>query len=146
VTIDTVHRASMPERRSKNPEETRLLARELSGGLSASQVIALRGDLGAGKTEFVKGLAEGLGYPRDVTSPTFTLIHEYVGGRLPLYHMDLYRLESERELDELGLDDYLFGDGICAIEWAEKFPERFSERAIWIELLLGPGNERIIRW
>jgi tRNA threonylcarbamoyladenosine biosynthesis protein TsaE len=90
--------------------------------LSVGDVLLLYGDLGAGKTAFVRGLAEGLGIPRDeVSSPTFTLIQEYRGGRLPLFHVDLYRIDDPREFDELGLDE-IAEDGVLAIEWADKLP------------------------
>lgn len=99
---------------------TRALARELAGDLAAGSIILLTGDLGAGKTAFVRGLAEGLGLdPGDVTSPTFTLVHEYRGGGLPLVHVDLYRLERA-ELDEVGLDPDLAAQGVLAVEWAER--------------------------
>ena len=100
--------------------ETAALGRELGATLSAGDVVLLVGDLGAGKTAFVRGLAEGLGVHRDeVSSPTFTLVQEYRGGRLPLFHVDLYRLDDPRELDDLGLDE-IAEDGVLAIEWAEK--------------------------
>jgi tRNA threonylcarbamoyladenosine biosynthesis protein TsaE len=102
--------------------ETSAIGRELGGTLSAGDVVLLHGDLGAGKTAFVKGLAEGLGIARDeVSSPTFTLIQEYRGGRLTLFHVDLYRIEDPRELDDLGLDE-IAEEGVLAIEWAEKYP------------------------
>ncbi len=94
-------------------------------------VLALCGDLGAGKTHFVKGLAAGLGSEIAVTSPTFTLIHEYAGGRLPLYHFDFYRLEEEDEALKIGLDEYLDGDGVCVIEWADKFPALLPAHTRW---------------
>jgi tRNA threonylcarbamoyladenosine biosynthesis protein TsaE len=100
--------------------ETAALGRELGATLSAGDVVLLVGDLGAGKTAFVRGLAEGLGVDRDeVSSPTFTLVQEYRGGRLPLFHVDLYRLDDPREIDDLGLDE-IAEDGVLAIEWAEK--------------------------
>jgi len=100
--------------------ETAAVGRDLGRTLAAGAVVLLFGDLGAGKTAFVRGLAEGLGVdPADVSSPTFTLIHEYRGGRLPLFHADLYRLTDAREIDELGLDE-IGEDGVLAIEWAEK--------------------------
>jgi tRNA threonylcarbamoyladenosine biosynthesis protein TsaE len=103
-------------------EETTAVGRELAATLSAGDVLLLYGDLGAGKTALVRGLAEGLGVSReDVSSPTFTLIQEYRGGRLTLFHVDLYRIEDPREVDELGLDD-LAVDGVLAIEWAERLP------------------------
>jgi tRNA threonylcarbamoyladenosine biosynthesis protein TsaE len=103
-------------------DETAALGREVAATLSAGDVLLLYGDLGAGKTAFVRGLAEGLGIPREeVSSPTFTLIQEYRGGRLPLFHVDLYRIEDPREFDELGLDDIAEG-GVLAIEWADRMP------------------------
>lgn len=106
----------------RSEEETRHAARTLAADLPPGTVLSLEGPLGAGKTCFVKGLAEGLGIdPAAVSSPTFTLIHEYEGGRLPLVHMDLYRIESESELEGLGLDDCLAGPGAATIEWGGKF-------------------------
>jgi tRNA threonylcarbamoyladenosine biosynthesis protein TsaE len=128
------------------PQETRALGRELSLTLQQNTVIGLFGDLGAGKTEFVKGIAEGLGGTDSVTSPTFTLVHEYRSGRLPLFHMDFYRLETEKELDEIGFDDYLGQPGICAIEWANKFPNRMPREAIRVEIRIDSPNERTIVW
>ena len=104
--------------------ETAALGRELAATLSAGDVVLLVGNLGAGKTAFVRGLAEGLGVHRDeVSSPTFTLVQEYRGGRLPLFHVDLYRLDDPREIDDLGLDE-IAEDGVLAIEWAEKLPSQ----------------------
>jgi tRNA threonylcarbamoyladenosine biosynthesis protein TsaE len=106
--------------RSRSEQDTRRLAADLSAGLRAGDLILLLGDLGAGKTAFVKGLAEGLGVdPNEVTSPTFTLVHEYRGGRLPLIHVDLYRLERA-DLDEIGLDQDLAATGVVAVEWSER--------------------------
>lgn len=103
-------------------EETAAAGRELAASLVGGTVILLFGDLGAGKTAFVRGLAEGLGVDRDeVSSPTFTLVQEYRGGRLPLFHADLYRLDDPREIDDLGLDE-LSADAVLSIEWAEKHP------------------------
>ena len=103
-------------------DETAAVGRELAATLSAGDVLLLFGDLGAGKTAFVRGLAEGLEVSRDeVSSPTFTLIQEYRGGRLPLFHVDLYRIEDPREFDELGLDE-IAEDGVLAIEWADRYP------------------------
>jgi len=104
------------------------LARELQRG----DVIALSGELGAGKTALVKGIARGLGITVDVTSPTFTLIHEYAGGRLALYHIDLYRIDSVPQALAIGIEDYLNGPGVTVIEWAER-----------IEPLLPPHTTRI---
>jgi tRNA threonylcarbamoyladenosine biosynthesis protein TsaE len=103
-------------------EDTAAVGRDLAATLTAGDVLLLHGDLGAGKTAFVRGLAEGLGIPRDdVSSPTFTLIQEYRGGRLPLFHVDLYRIDDPREFDELGLDE-IAEEGVLAIEWADKLP------------------------
>ena len=103
-------------------EETAAVGRQLARSVSGGTVILLSGDLGAGKTALVGGLAEGLGIGRDqVSSPTFTLVQEYRGGRLPLFHVDLYRLNDPREIEDLGLDE-LAEDGVLAIEWAEKHP------------------------
>ncbi len=105
--------------------------RAQGANLRRGDVLALCGDLGAGKTHFVKGLAAALGSDAAVTSPTFTLIHEYVGGRLPLYHFDFYRLDDEDEALKIGLDEYLDGDGICVIEWADKFPHLLPAHTRW---------------
>ena len=105
-------------------DETRALARTIAATLMPGAVLLLHGDLGAGKTVFVKGLAEGLGLdPDDVTSPTFTLVHEYRGGRLPLVHLDLYRLDRT-ELDEVGFDPDLAARGVVVVEWAERLTHR----------------------
>ena len=107
---------------TSSEDETAAVGRALASTLSAGDVLLLHGDLGAGKTAFVRGLAEGLGVSRDaVSSPTFTLIQEYRGGRLPLFHVDLYRIEDPREFDELGLDE-IAEEGVLAIEWAERLP------------------------
>jgi len=105
-------------------EETAALGRDLASGLEAGDVVLLFGDLGAGKTAFARGLAEGLGIaPEAVSSPTFTIVQEYRGGRLPLWHVDLYRLHDAREIDDLGLEE-IAADGVLAIEWAERLPRR----------------------
>jgi tRNA threonylcarbamoyladenosine biosynthesis protein TsaE len=130
--------------RSDSPLKTREIAADLAGTLSAGAVLSLVGDLSAGKTEFVKGLAVGLHCQSEVTSPTFTLVHEYLEGRLPLYHMDLYRLNDGRELESIGFDEYLMGHGVCAIEWADKFPERLPGNALIVRFSIGEGDERFI--
>jgi tRNA threonylcarbamoyladenosine biosynthesis protein TsaE len=120
--------------RTDSEEDTVAVGRELASTLSAGDVLLLCGDLGAGKTAFVRGLAEGLGVARDeVSSPTFTLIQEYRGGRLPLFHVDLYRIEDPREFDDLGLDEIGEG-GVLAIEWAERLPQPPPGAIrVWIE-------------
>lgn len=109
---------------SESEADTRAIAATLAGALTAGSVLLLSGDLGAGKTAFVRGLAEGLQIDTDdVTSPTFTLVHEYRGGRLPLIHVDLYRLDRAA-LDEIGLDEDLASQGVVAIEWSERLSRR----------------------
>jgi tRNA threonylcarbamoyladenosine biosynthesis protein TsaE len=129
-----------------NPGETRLFAAEFARHLPAGTVLSLIGDLGAGKTEFVKGLATGLGTNDEVTSPTFTLVHEYRGGRLVLFHMDFYRLNEESELDELGLEDYLTAGGVCAIEWGDKFRKRLPQDSVSIRFTIHDQDKRTIAW
>ena len=129
---------------SHSPEETFRAGHEEAARVRAGDVLALVGDLGAGKTQWVKGLAAGLGSDALVTSPTFTLIHEYGGGRLPLYHVDCYRLERPEELLAIGIDDYLDGHGVLAIEWADKFPELIPASARWVRFRIGEGDERTI--
>lgn len=110
-------------RKTTCPTATRQLAETLAPHLHAGDVIVLIGDLGAGKTLFVQGVAEALGIPDQVTSPTFNILLTYEGGRLPLYHFDLYRLESIDELDDIGFYEMLDGDGVSFIEWGDKFLE-----------------------
>ena len=123
--------------------ETTAIGRELASGLSAGSVVLLFGDLGAGKTAFVRGLAEGLGIPaEEVSSPTFTIMQEYRGGRLPLYHVDLYRLDDPREVEDLGLDEIADG-AVLAIEWAEKLRD-VQNGAIGVRITHGDGELRTI--
>jgi tRNA threonylcarbamoyladenosine biosynthesis protein TsaE len=131
---------------SSNPEETRLIGSELAVDMPPGTVLSLVGDLGAGKTEFVKGLAVGLGIEGEVTSPTFTILHEYKGGRVTLFHMDFYRLNEEWELDEIGFDEYLEAGGICAIEWGEKFAHRLPPGLIRVFFSFCGGDQREIVW
>jgi tRNA threonylcarbamoyladenosine biosynthesis protein TsaE len=112
----------------------------------AGMVLSLIGELGAGKTEFVKGLALGLGIDDNVTSPTFTILHEYKGGRLPLFHMDFYRLRTERELDEIGFDEYLRAAGLCVIEWGDRFPDRLPSDSIKVFFSASADDRREIVW
>ena len=129
---------------SHSPAETIALARTLAATLRRGDVLALSGDLGAGKTHFVKGLATGLGTAASVTSPTFTLLHEYPGGRLPLYHFDFYRLDDADEALRIGLDEYLDGDGACVIEWAEKFPALLPPHTRWLRFSHRKDGARVI--
>ena len=112
--------------------------------LDAGSVLALKGELGSGKTVFTKGLGTGLGGSAMATSPTFTIVHEYQGGRLPIYHFDFFRLENRGSTDRLGLDDYFFGDGVCVIEWAERFPDLVPAHAQWIFFEIKSERQRII--
>ena len=131
-----------------SPEETIAYGRALAAELTPPLIILLRGDLGAGKTTLVKGIAEGFQAARaeDVTSPTFTLIHEYRSPRAHLYHVDLYRIETERELETLALDDLLAPGSILLIEWGEKFPRLKRDCDIEITLeTLGDTGRRIHR-
>jgi tRNA threonylcarbamoyladenosine biosynthesis protein TsaE len=127
---------------SHSPAETFAHGRALATTLRAGDVVALDGDLGAGKTHFVKGIAAGLGCEGDVTSPTFTLVHEYTGGRLPLFHFDFYRLESEDEVLRIGLDDYLGAGGALVIEWAGKFPALLPAGTRWFRLRAVTGSAK----
>src|SRR3954470_240585 len=112
---------------TRSENETGAAGRDLARTLNAGAVVLLSGDLGAGKTAFVRGLAEGLGIdPSDVTSPTFTLIQEYRGGRLTLHHIDLYRLAAI-EVDDLGIDEITTGGGVVAIEWPDRLPRPFVD-------------------
>jgi tRNA threonylcarbamoyladenosine biosynthesis protein TsaE len=128
-------------------EETIAFGRTLASALTPPLVILLRGDLGAGKTTLVKGIAEGFraALAEDVTSPTFTLVHEYRGPHTTLYHIDLYRVDTERDLETLGLDDLVAPDSILLIEWGEKFPRFVRERNVEIVLERVGENERRIR-
>src|SRR5580698_6598871 len=131
-----------------SPEETIALGRTFVGMLAPPKLVLLRGDLGAGKTTLVKGIAAGFGAAKedDVTSPTFTLIHEYRGPRANLYHIDLYRVDTQRELETLGLDDLRAEKGsVLLIEWGEKFPRLLRERDVEISLERDGENGRRIR-
>lgn len=127
-------------------DETIAFGRSLAAQLTPPLLILLRGDLGAGKTTLVKGIAEGFGAAAadDVTSPTFTLVHEYRGERAALYHIDLYRIDTERELETLGLDDLTGPESILLIEWGEKFPRFVRERDVEIALERVAEDERRI--
>ena len=128
---------------SHSPLETETIGAALGKVIPAGTVIAYRGDLGAGKTAFTRGLARGLGYQEPVTSPTYTVCNEYLGGRLPLFHFDMYRLRSAEDLWDIGWDDYLDRGGICAVEWSENVDEAM-ENAIYVTIeKLGEDSRRI---
>ena len=125
--------------------QTREVGRRLAEKLDAGSVIAFTGDLGAGKTAFTGGLAEGLGVTDRVTSPTFNLVNEYEGGRIPLFHFDLYRLDSADDLFDIGWEDYLARGGVCAVEWSERAEEALEGDVIRVHIARGSDdNSRVI--
>ena len=125
------------------PAETEAIGAALGKILPAGTVIAYRGDLGAGKTAFTRGLARGLGFTDMVTSPTYTIVNEYLGGRLPLFHFDMYRLRSSDDLWDIGWEDYLDRNGVCAVEWSENVDDALENPLnITIEKL-GEDTRRI---
>jgi tRNA threonylcarbamoyladenosine biosynthesis protein TsaE len=129
---------------SNSPAETEAVARRLAADVGVGSVLALQGELGSGKTLFTKGLVAGMGSNSAVSSPTFTIVHEYPDGRLPVYHFDLFRVENRRSLAQLGVDDYFFGDGVSVIEWADRFPEFIPNHARWILFEIKSEYQRII--
>jgi len=129
---------------SNSPAETEAIARRLAEFLVPGSVLALKGELGSGKTLFTQALVLGLGNDAAVTSPTFTIVHEYQGGRLPVYHFDFFRLENRESAVRLGLEDYFFSDGVSVIEWADRFQELIPEQARWISFEIPSERQRII--
>ena len=128
---------------TNSPAETEAIGAALGKILPAGTVLAYRGDLGAGKTAFTRGLARGLGCSEMVTSPTYTIVNEYLGGRLPLFHFDMYRLKSSDDLWDIGWEDYLERGGICAVEWSENVDDAMED-AIYITIeKLGEDSRRI---
>lgn len=125
-----------------NERETQLLAERLASYLTPGMVITLEGELGVGKTTFTKGIARGLGINEIVTSPTFTIIKEYVSSEIPLYHIDAYRLEGSDE--DIGLEDYFYGDGISVIEWAQFIDDLLPDQYLEIMIEYIDGNSRNI--
>ena len=116
-----------------SPEETEALGKRFAETLLPGDVIAFYGDLGAGKTAFTRGIADGLGISERVTSPTYTIVNEYLSGKLPLFHFDLYRLSSSDDLFDIGWEDYLERGGVCAVEWSERAPDAL-EQAIRVDI------------
>ena len=128
---------------TNSPEETEAIGSALGKIISPGTVIAYRGDLGAGKTAFTRGLAKGLGCSEIVTSPTYTIVNEYLGGRIPLFHFDMYRLRCSDDLFDIGWEDYLDRDGVCAVEWSENVDDAMED-AIYITIeKLGEESRRI---
>lgn len=124
---------------TKSPEQTELLGKKLAAFLRPGDVIAYYGDLGAGKTAFTRGLAAGLGIREAVTSPTYTIVNEYLSGRMPLFHFDMYRLSSSEELFDIGWEDYLARGGVCAVEWSENVADALTD-AISITIEKNPAQ------
>lgn len=124
----------MEKMESNSEQQTREFGRKLGASCEAGTVVLLHGDLGVGKTVFTKGFAEGLGITEPVSSPTFTIIQQYDSGRLPLYHFDVYRIADVEEMDEIGYEDYFYGDGVCLIEWAELIEEILPEHCIEVTI------------
>jgi tRNA threonylcarbamoyladenosine biosynthesis protein TsaE len=129
---------------SNSAKQTIAAGRAYGEQARRGDVFALTGDLGAGKTQFVKGFVAGLESSADVTSPTFVLVHEYGGGRLPVYHFDFYRLENRDAITRLGFDDYVFGDGVSLIEWADRHSDLIPDHAKWLSFELKDENTRVI--
>jgi tRNA threonylcarbamoyladenosine biosynthesis protein TsaE len=129
---------------SNSAEQTIAAGRAYGEQARRGDVFALTGDLGAGKTQFVKGFVAGLESSADVTSPTFVLVHEYGGGRLPVYHFDFYRLENRDAIARLGFDDYVFGDGVSLIEWADRHSDLIPDHAKWLSFELTDEDTRVI--
>ena len=129
---------------TRSAAETRALGKKLAARLQPGDVLLLEGDLGAGKSELTRGIAAGLGVTETVTSPSFTILNVYESGRCPLYHFDWYRLESSEELYELGMDEYLGGDGIAVVEWPGRCPDAVPEGAVRIRMTAAGDNERKI--
>jgi tRNA threonylcarbamoyladenosine biosynthesis protein TsaE len=125
--------------------ETLALGKDFAATLRRSDVVALYGELGSGKTQFAKGVCLGLGIQSHVTSPSFTIVNEYFDGKFPVYHFDFYRIRSLGELNEIGFDEYLFGSGVCLLEWADVVEEKLPPIRYDITLALGDDqNQRII--
>jgi tRNA threonylcarbamoyladenosine biosynthesis protein TsaE len=129
---------------TKSPDETKDVGIRLSNILQPGSVVGLTGELGTGKTIIVQGIAYGLGIKDDITSPTFVIMREYRDGRLPLYHFDFYRLETSEEINDIGIEEYLAGEGICVIEWAEKIGYLLPQEYLNIKLQWKGETERII--
>ena len=130
---------------ANSPEEMEALGREAAEQVVPGTVIALVGGLGAGKTHWTKGFVAAVGSKAEVTSPTFGLVHEYPGGRFPIFHFDFYRLTSAEELVELGWDEYLEAAGVVIAEWGDKFPELLPPTTTWIHFSIEPEGGRTLR-
>ena len=127
---------------TNSPRETEDVGAQLAGRLGPGAVVAFTGDLGAGKTAFIRGMARGLGIEDRVTSPTFTIVNEYEGGRLPLFHFDMYRLGSSEELFDIGWEDYLARGGVCAVEWSENIDDALEDGCVRVDIRRGGSDEQ----
>ena len=133
------------EYRTQSPDQTGQLGHRLAQLLQPGMVVAFTGDLGAGKTAFTQGIARGLGITDRVTSPTFTIVNEYEGGRLPLFHFDMYRLSSSDDLFDIGWEDYLARGGVCVVEWSEIVDDALEDDCIRVDIRRGDGpDSRVI--
>lgn len=119
---------------TNSPQETKELGKKMAERAKPGDVFTLVGDLGVGKTVFTQGIAEGLGIDEPVNSPTFTIVQEYESGRMPFYHFDVYRIGDPEEMVEIGFDDYIYGDGLCLIEWADLIEEILPEKRVAIRI------------
>ena len=129
------------EHLTRNESETEALGARLAESLSPGAVVAYQGGLGMGKTAFTRGLAAGLGYKGRVTSPTFTIVNEYEGGRLPLFHFDMYRLADADALFDIGWEDYLDRGGVCAVEWSEQVEDAMPPETVYVTIARHPEDE-----
>lgn len=129
---------------SNSPGETESFGQQFAEIIKRGDVLALVGELGSGKTQFVQGLVAAVGAITPATSPTFTLIHEYSGGLMPIYHFDFFRVEDRESAERLGLDEYFYGDGVSIIEWADRFPDLIPENARWISFETKSETQRAI--
>ncbi len=125
---------------SFSEEDTFNLGRDFGEKAGKGMIFCLEGDLGTGKTAFAKGFAAGLDIDENIDSPTFTVVHEYTEGKFPLYHFDVYRIEDSMEMDEIGYEDYFFGDGVCLIEWASRIEEIIPDNAVRITIVKESGK------
>ena len=126
---------------SHSTQETEAIGEELAQKLRGGDVLAFTGSLGMGKTAFTRGLARGLGFTEAVTSPTYTIVNEYLGGRLPLFHFDMYRLSSADDLFDIGWEDYLDRGGVCAVEWSENVRDALPPDAVTVTIARCPEND-----